>query len=68
MLSVDVTTFVKFKAQIDHYWGHYRVSVTDMCLAHHFMALHLPNQLPHRELMVMVKIYLKWWAIQVTFY
>ena len=27
--------FVAFEAQMDHYWGHLGVSVTDGCLAHH---------------------------------
>ena len=32
--------FVAFEAQMDLYWGHFGVSVTDMCLAHHFVAPH----------------------------
>ena len=35
--------FVAFEAQMDHYWGHFGVSVTDVCLAHHFMAPHYPQ-------------------------
>ena len=34
---------VAFEAQMDHCWGHFRVSITDLCLAHHFVAPHHPQ-------------------------
>ena len=29
MLSIDLATFVVFGIQVDHFWGHFRVSGTD---------------------------------------
>ena len=34
---------VAFEAQMDECWDHFRVSVANVCLPHHFMAPHHPQ-------------------------
>ena len=51
--------FVAFEAQMDHCWGHFGVSVTDVCLAR--------PQPSHRDhLRYWLKHYLKWQAIRLA--
>ena len=48
--------FVVIGAQINHCWGYFRLSVTDVCSAHHFIASHHPQPTtPSRSLVVLVK-------------